>query len=155
MLKATTFNPYTQAPNSAHIMWVKPTAFGGQVGLPVSGDQESQYTSTSILYRQFEPIILNGIIYYKLYPNVPTTVTSAGGTPGWNAVDLRTGELLWHKDTNDTLVFGMVHAIPHYTGIRNPSIPSCNRSKRRYRFNSLQRLATLRPNDWILHCQHY
>ncbi len=26
------FNPYSQAPNSAHIMWVKPTAFGGQVG---------------------------------------------------------------------------------------------------------------------------
>ena len=72
------FNPYSEAPNSAHIMWVKPTAFGGQVGLPISGDQESQYTSTSILYRQFEPIILNGVIFYKLYPNVPTTVTSAG-----------------------------------------------------------------------------
>ena len=111
------FNPYSLAPNSGHIMWVKPTAFGGQPGLPVSGNQESQYTSTSILYRQFEPIILNGIIYYKLYPNVPTTVTSAGGTPGWNAVDLRTGELVWHKDTNDTLVFGMVmqfHTIQEY-----------------------------------------
>jgi hypothetical protein len=111
------FNPYSQAPNSGHIMWVKPTAFGGLPGLPVSGDQESQYTSTSILYRQFEPIILNGIIYYKLYPNVPTTVTSAGGTPGWNAVDLRTGELLWHKDTNATLVFGwnmQFHTIQEY-----------------------------------------
>jgi hypothetical protein len=111
------FNPYTQAPNSAHIMWVKPTAFGGQVGGPISGDQESQYTSTSILYRQFEPIILNGVIFYKCYPNVPTTVTSAGGTPGWNAVDLRTGELLWHKDTNDTLVFGwnmQFHTVQEY-----------------------------------------
>ncbi len=39
------FNPYSQAPNSAHIMWVKPTAFGGQVGNPISGDQESQYTA--------------------------------------------------------------------------------------------------------------
>jgi hypothetical protein len=111
------FNPYSQAPNSGHIMWVKPTAFGGQVGGPISGDQESQYTSTSILYRQFEPIILNGIIYYKLYPNVPTSVTSAGGTPGWDAVDLRTGELLWHKDTNDTLAFGwdmQFHTIQEY-----------------------------------------
>ena len=111
------FNPYTQAPNSGHIMWVKPTAFGGQPGLPVTGNQEDQYTSTSILYRQFEPIILNGIIYYKEYPNVPTTLTSAGGTPGWNAVDLRTGQLVWHKDTNDTLDFGMVlqfHTIQEY-----------------------------------------
>ena len=111
------FNPYSEAPNSAHIMWTKPTAFGGQVGLPVSSDQESHYTSTSILYNQFEPIILNGVIYYKLYPNVPTTTTSAGGTPGWNAVDLRTGELLWHKDTNETLLFAMVmqfHTIQEY-----------------------------------------
>jgi len=111
------FNPYSQAPNSGHIMWVKPTAFGGQVGGPISGDQESQYTSTSILYRQFEPIILNGIIYYKLYPNTPTSVTSVGGTPGWDAVDLRTGELLWHKDTNETLAFGwnmQFHTIQEY-----------------------------------------
>ncbi len=111
------FNPFTQAPDSGHIMWVKPTAFGGQVGLPISGDQESQYTSTSILYRQFEPIILNGIIYYKLYPNVPTTTTSPGGTPGWAALDLRTGKTLWTKDTNDTLVFGMdmqFHTIQEY-----------------------------------------
>jgi hypothetical protein len=111
------FNPYSEAPNSAHIMWVKSTAFGGQVGLPVSSDQESQYTSTSILYRQFEPIILNGIIYYKLYPNVPTTVTSASGTPGWNAVDLRTGKLIWHKDTNETLLFAMnmqFHTVQEY-----------------------------------------
>jgi len=110
------FNPYTTAPNSAHIMWVKPNSFGGQVGLPVSGDQESQYTSTSILYRQFEPVILNGIIYYKVYTNTPTTETSVE-TPGWNAVDLRTGELVWHKDTKDTLDFGFVmqfHTIQEY-----------------------------------------
>ncbi|MCW4002927.1 MAG: hypothetical protein NWE95_03320 [Candidatus Bathyarchaeota archaeon] len=110
------FNPYTTAPNSAHIMWVKAAAFGGQVGGPISGDQESQYTSTSILYRQFEPVILNGIIYYKVYTNTPTTETSAE-TPGWNAVDLRTGELLWHKDTSDTLDFGFVmqfHTIQEY-----------------------------------------
>ena len=111
------FNPYSQAPNSPHIMWVKPTAFGGQVGHPISSDQESQYTSTSILYRQFEPIILNGIIFYKLYPNVPTTVTSAGGTPGWAAVDLRTGETLWTKETNDTLAYGwnmQFHTVQEY-----------------------------------------
>jgi hypothetical protein len=111
------FNAYSKAPNSPHIMWVKPTAFGGQVGHPISSDQESQYTSTSILYRQFEPIIMNGIIFYKLYPNVPTTATSVSGTPGWAAVDLRTGQTLWTKDTNDTLVFGwnmQFHTVQEY-----------------------------------------
>ncbi len=110
------FNPYSQAPNSAHIMWTKPTAFGGQPGLPVSGDQESQYTSTSILYRQFEPIILNGIIFYKLYPNTPTTYSSIE-TPGWAAVDIRTGETLWKLNTKETLVFAMVlqfHTMQEY-----------------------------------------
>jgi len=101
------FNPYSQAPNTGHIMWVKQVALGGQVGGPISGDQESQYTSTSILYRAFEPVIINGVIYYKVYSNTPTTETSAE-TPGWNAVDLRTGELLWHKDTKNTLDFGFV-----------------------------------------------
>jgi len=110
------FNPYSQAPNAAHVMWVKPAQFGGQVGGPISSDQESHYTSTSILYRQFEPVILNGIIYYKVYTNTPTTETSVE-TPGWNAVDLRTGELLWHKDTKDTLDFGFVmqfHTVQEY-----------------------------------------
>jgi hypothetical protein len=110
------FNPYSAAPNSAHVMWVKPTAFGGQVGGPISGDQESQYTSTSILYNQFEPIILNGFLYYKLYPNTPTSPSSAD-TPGINAVDLRTGNLIWHKDTSLTPLFGwnmQFHTVQEY-----------------------------------------
>jgi len=110
------FNPYSHAPNTGHIMWVKQVALGGQVGEPISGDQESQYTSTSILYKAIEPVILNGVIYYKVYSNTPTTETSAE-TPGWNAVDLRTGELLWHKDTKDTLDFAMVlqfHTVQEY-----------------------------------------
>ena len=107
------FNAYSEAPDSGHIMWVKGISLGGQVGGPISGDQESQYTSSSIAYRQFEPVILNGVIYYKVYSNIPTyynqTTTAMSyyspETPGWNAVDLRTGELVWHKDTVDTLDF--------------------------------------------------
>ena len=97
MHKATTSTHTSEAPNSAHIMWVKPTAFGGQVGLPISGDQESQYTSTSILYRQFEPIILNGVIFYKLYPNVPTTVTSAAKPQAGKQLTYALDKLLWQK----------------------------------------------------------
>jgi hypothetical protein len=119
------FNAYSDAPTSSHIMWVKGISLGGQVGGPVSGDQESQYTSSSIAYRQFEPVILNGVIYYKVYSNIPsyynqsTTATtySSPETPGWNAVDLRTGKLVWHKDTGDTLDFAFClqfHTIQEY-----------------------------------------
>ncbi len=110
------FNAYSEAPDSGHIMWVKEISLGGQVGGPISGDQESQYTSSSVAYRQFEPVILNGVIYYKVYSNTPTTYSSVE-TPGWNAVDLRTGELLWHKDTNNTLNFAFCaqfHTIQEY-----------------------------------------
>ncbi len=105
------FNAYTQAPNSAHIMWTKPIQFGGQVGGPIASNQESQYTSTSILYHQFEPVILNGIIYYNWYPNVP------GAMAGINAVNLRTGELIWHMNTTDLLAFAQVlkfHTVQEY-----------------------------------------
>jgi outer membrane protein assembly factor BamB len=106
------FNPYTEAPNSAHVMWTKPIAFGGQVGLPINSDQESQYTSTSILYHQFEPIILNGIVYFDHYPNIPNV------RPGRMAIDIRTGETLWTQEyLGDTLAFGMVlkfHTIQEY-----------------------------------------
>ncbi len=83
------FNPYSKAPNTAHIAWVKPTAFGGQVGGPIPSDQESQFTSSSILINYFEPIILNGVIYYGEMAGINSQVVS------WNAVDLRTGETLW------------------------------------------------------------
>jgi hypothetical protein len=107
-------------------MWIKQSSLGGQVGGPISGDQESQYSSTSVAYRYFEPVILNGVLYYKVYSNIPTynlqtsqTIMSYNTpeTPGWNAVDLRTGELLWHKDTIDILDFAFCvnyHTIQEY-----------------------------------------
>jgi hypothetical protein len=108
-------NPYSQAPNSAHIMWVKPNSPGGQPGLPIEPNQESHYTSTSILYKQFEPVILNGVIFYDLYTNTPTV------RPGRTAVDIRTGETLWTTlYDGDTLAFGSVlkfHTIQEYGSI--------------------------------------
>ena len=90
------FNPYTTAPNTAHIVWTKPTHFGGQVGLPVEADQTSQYMSTSIATNYFEPIILNGILYYTHYAG-PTALKSS-----WEAVDIRTGETLWSRSAGET-----------------------------------------------------
>jgi hypothetical protein len=90
------FDPYTTAPNTGHILWTKPTKFGGQVGAPFPADQESQYESTSILWRQFEPIILNGILYYVHYPTIELKPSS------WIAVDLRTGEEVWERSCGIT-----------------------------------------------------
>ncbi len=90
------FAPYTTAPNTGHIVWTKPTAFGGQVGAPYNADQESQYTSTSILIYHFEPIVINGVLFYDHYPSVTSRSTS------WNAVDLRTGETLWTRTPGET-----------------------------------------------------
>jgi len=109
------FQPYTTAPNTGHIMWTKPTHFGGQVGLPISADQASQYMSTTIASNYFEPIIINGILYY----------TQLGGPTAeevsWNAVDVRTGETLWTRTPgetgNEVLRMGQIlrwHSIQEY-----------------------------------------
>ncbi|MEM2889267.1 MAG: PQQ-binding-like beta-propeller repeat protein [Candidatus Bathyarchaeia archaeon] len=90
------FNPYSKAPNTAHILWVKPTHFGGQVGLPISADQMSQYMSTTIATSYFEPLILNGILYYTHFAG-PTAQKAS-----WVAVDIRTGEILWTRKAGET-----------------------------------------------------
>ena len=90
------FNPYTTAPNTAHIMWTEATHFGGQVGLPIDADQSSQYTSTSILINHFEPVILNGILYYTQFASVSSERIS------WVAVDIRTGDILWTRTAGET-----------------------------------------------------
>jgi hypothetical protein len=107
--------PYTTSPNTGHILWTKPTAFGGQVGGPIDADQESQYMSTSIATMSFEPIIIHGILYYVHYPE------HVGHRASWIAVDLRTGEELWNKPCgitdNEFLRCGQVidfHSIQEY-----------------------------------------
>ena len=109
------FQPYTTAPNTPHILWTKPNGFGGQVGAPFNSDQESQYTSTSILVRHWEPIIIYGILYYESNPS-PSRATS-----DWTAVDLRTGETLWTRsrgeDGNERLKMGQAikfHSLQQY-----------------------------------------
>src|SRR3989337_2457764 len=83
---ASTFSPYTSAPNSAHILWKKPLEFGGIVGGKF-GDK-SYYTGLS--YEQFyNPLIINGRIFYTEHG--PTT-TAAYGT---HSIDLYTGEEIW------------------------------------------------------------
>ena len=112
--------PYGKAPYSSHILWTKPTAPGGQAGGEIISDQEGQFTSTSILKRHFEPIIVYGILCYQDYPTA-NNPSGIGNPVGWKAVDLRTGELLWERTRgitgSETLVWGQVqkfHTIQEY-----------------------------------------
>ena len=82
-------NPFTQAARAPHVMWTKPLATGGLVG----GDfgAESYYTGQSYEPKLTPPIILNGKVYYNIYPN---SLFGPTGT-GFSCADLRTGEVLW------------------------------------------------------------
>jgi len=97
------YNPYTTAPNSAHILWTKPVAFGGTIGGSYgNGSEQSNYYSTSQYEPKFAPIIMNGILYYTNYPG-------AGTNPaGWTAVNLKTGEVIWTKNTTEILRCGQI-----------------------------------------------
>ncbi|HLN89950.1 MAG TPA: PQQ-binding-like beta-propeller repeat protein [Candidatus Binatia bacterium] len=88
------YNPYSTGPLTPHILWTKPVAFGGTVGgtfggSQVEGSATSNYYSASQYEPKFDPIILNGILYYELYPG------SNQNPAGITAVDLRTGKTLW------------------------------------------------------------
>ena len=85
------FNPYTKAPRSAHIVWTKPLSFGGQIGGEFGGSSASvYYTGKSYEPKLTPPIIINGVLYYN-EALVPKN--------GYYAVDLRTGETIWHHDS--------------------------------------------------------
>jgi hypothetical protein len=83
------YNPYTTAPTTAHIMWTKPETFGGLIGGEFGGSSTSNYYSTRQYERMFQPIIINGVLYYEQYPG------STNNPTGWIAVNLKTGQTIW------------------------------------------------------------
>ena len=105
------YNPYTQPVLSAHIIWTKPEAFGGQIGgqsdtgsTPIVGygNETSIYYTGAEYQPKFSPIVLNGIVYYTDFPS------SDGSPNGWIAVSLRTGQVLWTKNTTEVLLCGQI-----------------------------------------------
>jgi outer membrane protein assembly factor BamB len=97
------FNPYTTAPNSAHVLWTKPLAFGGQIGGEFGPSETSLYATGTAYEAKFGAVILNGNLYYTDYPG-------AGNDPGpLTAVDMRTGKTLWTVDAKSPLRCGMVY----------------------------------------------
>jgi hypothetical protein len=97
------FAPYTTAPKSPHIVWTRPMKFGGQIGgYPFGGDETTQFVSTSQYQPLYGPIIIAGRLYWQERPG------SSRNPTGWNCVDLRTGELIWHKNITDDLLLGQI-----------------------------------------------
>jgi hypothetical protein len=96
------YNPYSNAPLAAHIMWTKPVAFGGLMGGEYGGDDTSNFYSTSQYEPKWAPIIINGVMYYTNYPG------SSGNQVGWTALDLRTGKTIWTANTTEILKYGQI-----------------------------------------------
>jgi hypothetical protein len=93
------FNPYSTAPNTAHIVWTLPILDGGIAGMPLN--DEGFYSGDSYESKCFPAIIMNGIFYR----NIPQTNAVSGN--GFEAIDLRTGQILW-KVPNGTISFGQL-----------------------------------------------
>jgi hypothetical protein len=104
-------NPYTQPVLSAHILWTKPIAEGGQMGgvsglggaaASFTGSESSNYYTGMQYQPKWAPIIINGVLYYTNYPD------ASSDPQGWTAVNLRTGAVIWTKNTTAVLVCGQV-----------------------------------------------
>jgi len=83
------WNQNSQAPDSAHILWSYPVAFGGVNGNPTYQDW-NYYTGLAYEAKFNSPIIMYG----RLIFNLP--ISDAAGTGGAICIDLRTGETMWH-----------------------------------------------------------
>ncbi len=89
------YNPYTTAPTTAHILWTKAETFGGLIGGEFGGSDTSNYYSTRQYERMFQPIIVNGVLYYEQYPG------SSNNPTGWIAVNLKTGQTIWTNNAQN------------------------------------------------------
>ncbi len=101
------FNPYSKAPNSAHIVWRKPITLGGLIGGEYGGTSTSNYYTGKSYEPKFQPpVIINGVLYYN-EPDAPKT--------GFYAVDLRTGETLWRQNSSGPVTqMGLTGLLGYY-----------------------------------------
>jgi outer membrane protein assembly factor BamB len=80
------------APNSPHIMWTRSIEFGGIVGGNTSIPGVGFYSGGSYEGRFTNAMIMYGRLYYA----EPLGHSATGG--GYTCLDLRTGEVIWHRD---------------------------------------------------------
>ena len=91
------FNPYSQAPRSPHVIYTKELGLGGLIGGEY--DTTSFYAGLTYEAKLTPPIIMDGKMYYRIYPSdFGYYQGGAGAWPGAVCVDLRTGEELWRNE---------------------------------------------------------
>jgi hypothetical protein len=92
----TNFNPYSTAPLTSHILWTKPVAFGGVIGGEAGGTTTyGNYYSTAQYERKYNPIVINGYLYYTQFPGSSSNPTANV------CVNLYTGETVWVDDATN------------------------------------------------------
>jgi hypothetical protein len=97
------YNPYTLAPTTAHILWTEPaSAPGGQIGGEFGGTDTTNFYAPAQYEPKFAPIIMNGVLYYEMYPG------SSSDPTGWTAVNLQTGQTIWTKNTTVGATLGPI-----------------------------------------------
>jgi hypothetical protein len=93
---SSNFNPYTTAPKTSHIIWTKPEAFGGVLGGQYGGTTTyGNYYSTQQYEHRFEQLVINGFLYYTVFPGSSTTPVADV------CVDLYTGKTVWSNDATN------------------------------------------------------
>ena len=111
-------------PLTGHIMWTKPLQNGGVVGgndFPIQG---STYFEGSAYNQRFTyPIIINGVLYFK----EPVSFGGTGAGPE-DAVDLRTGQVIWSRWDVPAISFGYVYDLedPNQHGVFPPILFTAN-----------------------------
>ena len=94
------FNPYTDSVYAGHILWTKEWGAGGVAGGEAGNDEITGHYWTTRQYQpQYAPIIIQGVMYSKLW----TTSKASAAANGIVATDLFTGETLWTIDTTEAL----------------------------------------------------
>ena len=95
-----------------HVMWTKPLQSGGVVGgdnFEITGD--TYFDGSAYLIRYNNPIVLDGKLYYTeplSFSDTGFSMIANGAGRQTVCVDLRTGEVIWHRADVPTLSFGLI-----------------------------------------------
>jgi outer membrane protein assembly factor BamB len=118
---------------TSHVMWTKPLQFGGVVGGDpfVAGSSNPDGAAQGAVYfegssyqpRFVNPIIINGYLFYT----EPRSFSGPSSGPT-DAVDLRTGQVLWSRTDVPQISFGYIYNLwdPDQHGTYPPILFTAN-----------------------------
>ncbi|MGA2680990.1 MAG: hypothetical protein ABSF44_04230 [Candidatus Bathyarchaeia archaeon] len=130
---STLYHNDAVGPQTSHLMWTKDLQFGGVAGgnqflaggsNPNGAIPGAQYfEGSSYAPRFYNPIIINGVIFYTEVASFTGSPIMGGSATGpTDAVDLRTGQLLWSRMDVPQLSFGYIYNLydPDQHGVYPP-----------------------------------